>query len=164
MTNFRRLIEILTDGGVEFIVVGGVAAAAHGAVRATLDLDVVYRRTRDNLQRLVSSLTELRPYPRGAPPGLPFVWDERTVQNGLNFTLKTELGSLDLLGEITAGGSYDDLLDHSDEIQVFGRRCRCIRLDELIRVKRAAGRPKDYEAIAELERMLELIESKRDDG
>jgi predicted nucleotidyltransferase len=162
VTDFRRLIELLADAGVEFIVVGGVAAAAHGAVRATLDLDIVYRRTPDNLRRLATSLSALHPYPRGAPPGLPFLWDERTLQNGLNFTLATEIGSLDLLGEITAGGGYDELKDRSMEIQVFGRRCRCINLDELIRVKRAAGRPKDYEAIAELEKLLELTQSTDD--
>jgi hypothetical protein len=157
VTDFRRLIEALIDAGVEFIVVGGVAAAAHGAIRATLDLDVVYRRTNDNLRRLANGLAPVHPYPRGAPPGLPFLWDERTLQNGLNFTLVTQLGSLDLLGEITAGGGYEELKLRSTEIEVFGRRCLCINLDELIRVKRAAGRPKDYEAIAELEKLLELL-------
>ena len=82
------------------------------------------------------------------------------MQNGLNFTLVTQLGSIDLLGEITAGGGYEELKPRSMEIEVFGRRCRCINLDELIRVKRAAGRPKDYEAIAELEKLRELADSK----
>jgi hypothetical protein len=115
VTDFRRLIEVLADAGVEFIVVGGVAAAAHGAIRATVDLDVVYRRTNDNLQRLANCLAPLRPYPRGAPPGLPFLWDERTLQNGLNFTLTTPLGSVDLLGEITGGGGYEELKHRSME-------------------------------------------------
>ena len=135
---------MLADAGVEFIVVGG--RRRRGAWRGPCDT------------RSFSS----SPLPRGAPPGLPFLWDERTLQNGLNFTLATELGSLDLLGEITAGGGYDELKDRSMEIQVFGRRCRCINLDELIRVKRAAGRPKDYEAIAELEKLLELTQSTGD--
>lgn len=156
MTDFRRLLLALGDAGVEFIVVGGVAAAAHGAVRTTLDLDVVYRRTPGNISSLVAALRPLRPYLRGAPPGLPFAWDERTVTNGLNFTLVTEAGEIDLLGEIVAGGNYDALKDHSLQLDLFGRKCRCITLEELIRVKRAAGRPKDFEAIAELERLLEL--------
>ena len=156
MTDFRRLVAILCDAGTEFILVGGVAATAHGAARTTLDLDVVYRRTPENLRRLAAALRDSSPYPRGAPPGLPFQWDEQTLQNGLNFTLTTALGDIDLLGEITAGGGYEELLDKTIEISLFGRSCLCIRLDELIRVKRAAGRPKDYEAIAELELLLEL--------
>jgi hypothetical protein len=156
MTDFGNLIVRLVDAGVEFIVVGGVAASAHGAARTTLDLDVVYRRTRENLQRLADALAGLSPYPRGAPPGLPFFWDAQTLANGLNFTLLTTLGDIDLLGQITAGGGYDDLLSHSVELELFGRRCRCIDLAELIRVKRAVGRPKDFEALAELEMLLKL--------
>jgi hypothetical protein len=156
MTDFKALIERLARAKVDFIIVGGVAAAAHGAVRTTLDLDIVYGRTLDNLQRVVGALGDLAPYPRGAPEGLPFRWDARTIANGLNFTLRTKLGDLDLLGEITAGGGYEALVHHTIEVMLFGCRCRCIALGELIRVKRAAGRPKDFEAIAELEKLLEL--------
>lgn len=156
MTDFANLVVRLVEAGVEFIVIGGVAASAHGAARTTLDLDVVYRRTPENLQRLVDALADLSPYPRGAPPGLPFLWDTQTLLNGLNFTLKTSLGDIDLLGTVTAGGGYEDLLPRSIELEVFGRRCRCIDLDELIRIKRAVGRPKDFEAIAELELLLDL--------
>lgn len=156
MIDFGTLIARLADAGVELIVIGGVAAAAHGAARTTLDLDVVYQRTPENLKRLVGALAPLSPYPRGAPAGLPFLWDTQTLANGLNFTLVTTLGDIDLLGEITGGGGYDTLLPHSVEIEIFGRHCRCIDLESLIRVKRAAGRPKDFEAIAELELLLEL--------
>ena len=156
MTDFKALIGRLAQANVEFIIVGGVAAAAHGAVRTTLDLDLVYARTPENLQRLAVALRDLNPYPRGAPEGLPFRWDAKTLANGLNFTLRTVLGDLDLLGEITAGGGYEALAPHTVEVALFGFRCRCIALEELIRVKRAAGRPKDYEAIAELEKLLEL--------
>ena len=73
------------------------------------------------------------------------------MRRGLNFTLRTTLGELDLLGEVTGGGAYPSLLAHSRELDMFGVRCRCLDLDKLIEVKRAAGRPKDLEAIAELE-------------
>jgi hypothetical protein len=152
------LISLLDRAKVEFIVVGGVAAGAHGAARVTLDLDVVYRRTPDNLSRIVEALKPYAPYPRGAPPNLPFQWDRRTVSFGVNFTLETMLGYVDLLGEITGGGPYDDLLPHAVRLDVFGVSCLCLDLDTLIRTKRAAGRPKDYEAIAE----LEVIREERD--
>ena len=155
MTDFPVLLRALTDAGVEFVIVGGAAATAHGSARLTLDLDVVYRRTPENLGRVVRSLAPHGPYLRGAPPGLPFQWDADTLAKGLNFTLITTLGAIDLLGEITGGGVYEDLLPHTDSLRVSGVDCRCLSLDRLIDVKRAAGRVKDLDAIAELEAIRE---------
>ena len=155
ITDFDKAISMLTDGGVEFIVIGGVAATLHGSPRTTVDLDVVYRRTRENMQRLVDCLAAHRPYLRGAPPGLPFRWDLATVRNGLNFTLDTDLGDLDLLGEVAGGGTYDELLPHSHEVTAFGRQFRIVKLGKLIELKRAAGRSKDLEVLAELQLILE---------
>lgn len=151
----EALVRLLAGAGVEFIVVGGVAATAHGSARLTQDLDIVYRRTLENLQRLAGALASHAPYLRGAPLGLPFCWDAETLEKGLNFTLTTDLGALDLLGEIAGGGGYEALLPHSQRISVFGVECHCLGLDRLIQVKRAAGRPKDLEAIAELEALRE---------
>ena len=158
MTDFPSLLRVLADAGVNFIVVGGAAATAHGSARLTLDLDVVYRRDAENLRRLVSALATHGPYLRGAPPGLPFLWDEQTLWRGLNFTLTTTLGDIDLLGEITGGGDYDALLPHCVLLAPFGVPCHCLGLERLIHVKRAAGRPKDFEAVAELEAIREETE------
>jgi predicted nucleotidyltransferase len=151
MIDFPKLLQLLTAHDVAFIIIGGVAAVIHGSSRLTQDLDVVYQRSPQNLTRLVQALAEQSPYLRGAPPGLPFQWSVATLRMGLNFTLETSVGPLDLLGEVTGGGSYEDLLEHTIEVEVFGVRCRCLDLLALIRTKRAAGRPKDLEAIAELE-------------
>jgi predicted nucleotidyltransferase len=155
MTDFAALLHSLAEAGIEYILVGGAAATAHGSARLTQDLDIVYRRSDENVRRLVSALAPHKPYLRGAPPGLPFVWDTRTIQRGLNFTLTTDLGAIDLLGEIVGGGRYEDLLPDCITITVFGAACRCLGLERLIQVKRAAGRPKDLEAVAELEAILE---------
>lgn len=154
-TDLPGLLRALVHGRTDFILVGGLAAAVHGAARATYDVDVVYARTRDNVARLASALAPLRPYLRGAPPGLPFSWDAATISRGLNFTLTTTAGDIDLLGEIVYGGTYDQLLPHTECVSVFGIECRCLSLERLIAVKRAAGRPKDFEAIAELEAIAE---------
>lgn len=155
MTDFESLLRALVGEGVEFIIVGGAAATAHGASRLTQVLAVVYRRSTENLQHLAMALTPHRPYLRGAPAGLPFRLDPETLARGLNFTLTTALGDLDLLGEIGGGGTYESLLADSGFIELFGLRCRLLGLDRLIQVKRAAGRPKDLEAIAELEALRE---------
>jgi hypothetical protein len=150
-TDYAGLLRDLLDAGVEFILVGGVAANLHGSARATYDVDVVYRRSDENVARLVVALSPIAPYLRGAPPGLPFRFDADTIRGGLNFTLTTDKGDIDLLGEVAGAGTYVDLLPLSHEVTLFGRQCRCATIDALIRMKRAAGRPKDFEAIAELE-------------
>ena len=155
MTDFPALLSLLVKHDVSFIVVGGMAAAAHGSARLTNDLDLVYRRDSRNIDRLATALAPYSPYLRGAPPGLPFRWDEATIQRGLNFTLTASMGAVDLLGEITGGGDYDDLVSETIRLQLFGVECLCLGLERLIQVKRAAGRPKDFEAVAELEAILE---------
>ena len=154
-TDFAKALTVLLDAQVEFIIVGGVAAILHGLGYSTYDLDVVYARDRTNIQRLVHCLEPYRPYLRGAPAGLPFVLDERTVRMGLNFTLVTTFGDLDLLGEVTGIGGYRELLPLSSEVTAFGVRCRRANLEALIRMKRASGRPKDFEILAQLEALLE---------
>ncbi|GAC1430205.1 MAG: hypothetical protein NVSMB68_02500 [Thermoanaerobaculia bacterium] len=151
MIDFERLLGALVDGRVEFVIVGGVAATLHGSARLTADLDVVYERSARNIRRVADALSPLAPYLRGAPPALPFRLDEVTLVAGLNFTLTTIYGPLDLLGEISGGLRYAELLAHSIVVDLFGHRCRVIDLDTLIENKRAAGRPKDFEVIAELE-------------
>lgn len=139
---------------VEFIVIGGVAGSAHGSPFHR-DVDFVYRRTPENIQRIVEAFRLLHPYPRGAPSGLPFLWDVETLKRGLNFTLITDLGWIDLLGEVAGGGSYEELLSGSIRREAFDVGCQVVSLRKLVELKRAAGRPKDLEAIAELEAILE---------
>ena len=154
MTDFTTLIRLLSENQVEFIIVGGAAATAHGSARLTLDLDVVYSRSAANIKNVVNALRCVDPYLRGAPPGLPFEWGVETVKRGLNFTLTTSMGALDLLGEIVGGGGYEQLLPDTIKIEVGGVECLCLSLERLIEVKRAAGRPKDLETIAELEQIV----------
>ena len=85
-TDFAALLRRLLSVHVEFILVGGVAGNVHGAARATYDIDVLYRRSSDNLARIVDALGPLEPYLRGAPPGLPFTLSVETLRRGLNFT------------------------------------------------------------------------------
>ena len=160
-TDYAKILSVLTENRVQFVLIGGVAANLHGSARATFDLDLVYGRQRANIARLVRALVPYRPYLRGATPGLPFHFDERTVRSGLNFTLETTLGDVDLLGEVVGGGNYEQLLAHTIEVRAFGLRCKCVTLERLIQLKRAAGRPKDLESIAELQALLEERHKRR---
>jgi hypothetical protein len=98
--DYSRLFDVLCSGGGEFILVGGAAANVHGSARLTQNVDIVYRRTGDNVGRLAAALAPFATYLRGAPAGLPFRWDAETIWRGLNFTLTTTLGPIDALGEI----------------------------------------------------------------
>ncbi|MGL4513711.1 MAG: hypothetical protein ACRCT8_11530 [Lacipirellulaceae bacterium] len=150
MDEFRTLVRALAEAEVEFILVGGVAAAVAGSQRSTRDIDALYRRSDENHVRIVRAIAPFQPYLRGAPPGLPFRFDEKALSLGGNFTLTTSAGEVDFLATI-AGGDYDSLLAESSVIELFDVQCRVLDLLALIRVKRLAGRPKDFEAIAELE-------------
>ncbi len=164
MKDLRGTLKLFLDGGVEVIVIGGVAAVAHGSARTTQDVDFVYRRTPENIKRLAEVLAPHHPYLRGPgiPPGLPFFWDVETIKRGFNFTLTTDVGVVDLLAEVAGGGVYEDILPHSVIATPFGLECLCVDLPTLIRMKRAAGRPKDFEAIAELELLLESSDGESD--
>lgn len=155
MTDFEGLLQRLNAADVKFVLVGGFAGTVLGSPRTTIDLDLSYSRTPANLARIASALAPLSPYLRGAPSGLPFVLDVATLARGMNFTLTTSLGDLNLLGDIVGGGTYEELLPHTRRIDVNGLDIDVVTLPQLIRLKRAAGRPKDLEAIAELEALLE---------
>ena len=163
LTDFPAVIKLLSTGGVEFIVIDGIAATSHGSAHITYDLDVVYRRTPDNLDRLATTLAPIHPYLGGAPEGLPFRRDPATIARGLNFTLRTSLGDLDLLGEVTGGGTYEQLAPETVTGTIDGVDFLCVSLRRLIVLKRAAGRPKDLNMLAELEALLEEQERTEED-
>ncbi len=158
---FEKLLPTFVNAGVDFILVGGVAGIVHGSARATYDVDLVYARSDTNIGRLVSALAPHVPRLRDVPGNLPFSWDAKTVRNGLNFTLTSELGYIDLFGEIMGGGNYEDLLQHSFDVEAFDVRFKCIDLPTLIKIKEAAGRAKDLAAVAELRVLLEEKEGDR---
>ena len=133
------------------ILIGGYAGRILGASRTTDDIDLVYDRSPENVDRLVQTLAPYHPYPRGAPRGLPFHFDRRQILNGLNFTFESDLGWIDLLGEAAGGGTYNELLPNAVRVRIDRHDVMCVTLETLIRLKTAAGRPKDFEAIAELQ-------------
>ena len=150
MTDVQRLLDVLGAAGVDFVVIGGVALVLRGSSRLTLDLDLCYSRDRDNLRRLAAALAPYHPRLRGAPPELPFLWDERTLESGLNFTLTTDLGDLDILGEVAGVGGYGQVAAGASELVVGDTPIRVMDLDTLERSKRAAGRAKDLLDLAEI--------------
>jgi hypothetical protein len=144
----------LCDAGVEFVIAGGVSAVLHGSPVITNDLDLCYRRTPDNVRRLVAALAPLAPRPRGFPPDLPFAFDERTILLGSNFTLAVGPEDLDLLGTMSAVGGYEEVVGAAVDMTVAGRPVKVLALTDLIASKEAAGRPKDLAVLPLLRALL----------
>lgn len=149
-------VKALADAAVNFVIIGGFAAVAQGATFLTRDLDICYERSPENLRRLAGALKPFHPRLRGAPEGMPFVFDERALAQGMNFTLQTDLGDIDLIGEATRFGGFREFIGDAAQMSLFGASFRVASLDALIRSKRAAGRPKDLNVLPELEALKRL--------
>lgn len=156
MTGLALALRALVEQGVEFVVIGAVAAVAHGSTYATQDLDLCYERSPQNLERLVAALGPLHPSLRDAPATAAWRFDVRTLKNGMNFTLSTDVGDIDLFGEVAGVGPFSAASSDSIELNLFGSKFRIASLRTLISSKRAAGRPKDLLVLQQLEALLEL--------
>jgi hypothetical protein len=156
MNRFARTLEVLIGAGVDLVVIGGVAHAVQGGTHLTYDLDICYGRSAANVARLAKALEPHHPRLRGVVEELPFVLDSVTISRGLNFTLTTDLGDLDLFGEVAGLGAYDRVRDLSKVVPLFGFGCRVLSVEGLVRAKRAAARTKDLLVLPELEALLEV--------
>jgi predicted nucleotidyltransferase len=146
----EQFAEVFARHGVEFLVIGGQAENLMGSPRVTYDVDLCYRRTPENLDRLAAALQEIRVTLRGAPLDLPFKVDAKTLAMGCNFTFDTAMGPLDLLGHVEPVGDYDDLVAHAESYPADMLELRTISLDDLIRIKRHIARTKDSESLSQL--------------
>lgn len=158
MIDLKKAITSLTENEVEFVIVGGVAISLHSSAYITVDLDVCYSRTRENIRRLVSALMPFYPMPRKWPEGLLFHFDESTVRNGTNFTFETTIGDIDLLGEVKGIGDYSAALERSVTYEVYGAKIKALNLNALIDSKMAADRPKDHLVLPELLALKEALD------
>jgi hypothetical protein len=155
MAEIALSLKLFANFGVACVVIGGVAAGARGSSQATFDVDICYSRDNENLTRLVQALRSVNATLRGAPPDIKFVLDEETLAHGLNFTFDTDIGKIDILGEVQGVGWYSECFQHSDNIDIFGHQFRVLSLEKLIAAKRFAGRTKDLLVLPELEALLE---------
>ena len=148
-------LKLLGQYGVKCVIIGGVASTIYGCTILTNDLDVCHARDSQNLERLAQALQSVNAKLRNAPPDLPFLLDANMLRNGLNFTFATDIGSLDLLGEVRGVGFYEDVVGESLAFDLFGYSFPVIEIHKLILAKRTAGRGKDLLVVAELEAILE---------
>jgi predicted nucleotidyltransferase len=150
VSELHSLLQRLSDAGIEFVVVGGVAAVLHGSSLVTRDLDVCAELSSQNLRKLRDALRDLHPVHRIGPPRLSFLDVPEPGASLQNLYLQTDLGALDLLGSISGVGNFDQVRASAIEVDLFGRKVQVIALEQLIKAKEAVGRQKDLLAVAEL--------------
>jgi hypothetical protein len=158
----RPLLDVLLAHAVDFVVIGGLAAVAHGSVYATPVLDIAYDRSDENLERLAAALRDLEATLRGAPPGLPFVPDPESLRRGPNFTFATTSGSLDIVGEAAGAPPYRELRRRASVARISGVPVRVSSIDDLIAMKEAAGRPHDKATATELRVLSDELRAPRE--
>ena len=150
-------LRALRDASVEFVLIGGVAARLHGSPSLTRDVDICYSRDKDNLERLAAVLRALNARLRGVDDDVPFLLDARTLHAGGNFTFVTDVGDIDILAMPAGVNGFDELARKAELVDLDGFSVRLATLDDLIRMKRAAGRAKDR---AEVEILAALREER----
>jgi hypothetical protein len=153
-----EIIRLLGHHEIRYVLIGGLAAITHGAGVVTQDVDVCYARDPENVERLADALREVHSQLRGAEPDLPFRLDAKTLARGDSFTFTTDVGWVDILATPSGVTGYDELVRTADAYTLFGYRVLVASLDDLIRMKRTAGRPKDLLAVEELGALRDEID------
>lgn len=161
MVQIKDLITELHVHEVRFVIIGGQAAVLQGSAYLTADIDLCYARDQANLGAVVRALERFHPILRGADRDLPFLFDAETLRKGLNFTFSTDVGDIDLLGEIAGLGFYEQVVKYSEELEIYDIPCRVLTLEGLIKSKKATGRQKDVLLLKELEMIRKLRKSQR---
>jgi hypothetical protein len=154
-----RAARTLQNHGVRFVLIGGFAGRLWGSPTLTNDLDLCYARDRANLVRLAAALKELKARLRDVPSDAPFLLDARTLEAGDHFTFETRAGNLDILGLPAGVGGFDSLQRTASEMEIArGLRVPVASLEDLIKMKRAAARPKDLIEVEILSALQDEIE------
>jgi hypothetical protein len=149
--HLEKLLRHLVEGGVDFVVVGGVAVVIQSTPRFTGDLDISYALDHENLDRLGGVLTKLGARLRMTDEDLPFIPDGRTLRRAMLLTLTTSEGDLDLLAEPDGSPGYTAMRRRATHVDIEGVTVMVASIDDLIAMKQAAGRPKDLVDIESLE-------------
>ena len=154
--DLSALIRSLSDAGIEYIIVGGLAAVAQGAPVTTFDLDIVHRQTAENIRKLSAFLKWIDARLRRPDDKIIEPASEDLYAKG-HLLLKTRLGPLDVLAFIEKGQGYDDLLPKSIEIDFQGHKIRVLGLETIVELKRGSRDPRELQRLSVYENTLRLI-------
>lgn len=155
MNNLATMLATLTQGDVEFVLVGGYAAVTHGVSLVTQDVDICCRFSKENLLRLQTTLAGLHPRHRMTPQKLPLELSDELCARLKNLYLETDLCVLACLSAVAGVGEFDAVLAHSVAVAFPGGKFRVLDLDGLINAKEAMNRPHDRLTVTQLRAIRE---------
>ncbi len=161
-SDFFGVLSVLTRYEVRFVLIGGLAARLHGSPTVTLDIDICPARDEQNLQSLVRALQSIDAKLRGVEEVVPFLLDTKSLSRGVNFTFTTTMGALDVLGEPAGTQGYEDLVPNAVEMIIDGITVLVASLEDLMRMKEAAGQPKDRIELEILGALRDEVEGRDD--
>lgn len=156
-TEFLHIISLLSRAECDLVVIGGLGIQIHGGDHMTGDADFALSRRRENCRRIADALAPYHPKPVDWPEDVPYVWDDQMLMNSTNLTLDTDLGRIDFLAEPDGAPPYEILKERAMRFDLDGREVLVASIDDLISMKKAAGRPKDLAHVAELETIKRLM-------
>ncbi len=156
MSDLLGLLKRVSQAGIEFVIVGGYAGIVHGCSYVTQDIDICCVFAADSLLALQKALADLHPVHRMTPGRKPLELTSESAAQFTNLYLDTDLGRLDCLSTIEGLGDYDQVKQASEPIEVEGLRLNVLTLDALIQTKQALNRPRDREALHQLESIRQL--------
>ena len=158
MLDLEKILQILIENEVEFIIAGGYASIIHGASYVTKDLGICVDFSEENASRILKAITPYHPQHRMYPQTPPLQETTSSLSKHKNLYLHTDLGDLDMLGEITGLGTFQDLVHSTIEVELYGKKCRVLAIDALIVSKKALGRLKDNQVVVQLEAIKEELD------
>ena len=159
-SDFINLLERLVKAGVDFVVVGGFAGIAHGCTFVTQDIDICCDFDPENLLRLQKALSGLNPVHRMTPKRKKFELSGTKSWQFKNLYLDTDIGQLDCIGFVAGIGDYSQVKQASEQVQMQNIEIHILGIDALIKAKQAMNRPRDKQAVLQLEAIKKLKKEK----
>ncbi len=159
MQDSENLLKILLEHNIEFVIIGGLAAILHGSSYVTQDLDICAPLSAEQIKKIRECLADYHPTHRMTSKPLSFLEFPEKISNLKNIYLKTDLGLLDILGQVAGLGDFEKVAKNAVEIDLYGRKCKVISIKDLIVTKEIMGREKDRAILHELKAILSKIKT-----
>ncbi len=157
MESLLNLLKILTESDIDFVIIGGFAAMIYGSSQVTQDIDLCIAMNPENIEKFRKTLGPYHPVHRMTPQKLSFLKHPEELKGIKNLYVKTDLGVLDILGELPGVGSYSEIASRAIDTEFLGHKVKLVSIDDLIKSKKIVGRPKDHATVLELNVIRERL-------
>ena len=156
-----NLVDRLSDAGVEFVIIGGLAGIIHGSTRTTQDIDICCKFTPENLLKLFAAIKNANPVHRMNSNRPVFVLNTENADKFKNLYLDTDIGQLDCLGEVHSIGSFDEVCKNAISFRIGSKNYQVLSLDALIKSKKSLNRPIDRQDVIQLQAIKQMLQEEK---